>query len=463
MLQRLEPRPEQRLETQANSVSKSDRHPRSLFCGWLPAIVIGTSKVWLPMASRSVTAITDAIVRQATQTVDVHLDASRQIADAMAVDTSFAIAATSLWVRDAQAKAVPFDSASGPTSISITQLANHWVANSTAAWRSTDWLACPGESKAATSWNRFTELDNYFQTLPISRWVEQSGIWFEAGGGEQSHSSILSKYQLVDDRQPETSAVQARSTDAHQVIRRIVDQFDASTVTTDSVSEAIQSAKRELAHTLAYGLSHEINNPLANIATRADALARNSEDSSQQESLRRIVDQTYRAHAMIADLMFYANPSQPHFQTFNVRERTELAIKSVADIAKRRSINVECVLDDAGMSLDHQGDPEMIGDVIVSLVQNSIDAIGIDGTIEVHLSSINNEDDTRAIQIRVCDSGPGITAEQAAKAFDPYFCDREAGRGLGLGLCRAQRIMELHNGDIELQPALAGCVATLRW
>jgi signal transduction histidine kinase len=102
-------------------------------------------------------------------------------------------------------------------------------------------------------------------------------------------------------------------------------------------------------------------------------------------------------------------------------------------------------------------DEEMIGELIAVLVKNSIEAIGCDGRIEVDVTHTESQ-----MEVRVADSGPGITVEQAAMAMDPYYSGREAGRGLGLGLCRADRIARLHGGELSLAPALAGCVATLR-
>ena len=56
---------------------------------------------------------------------------------------------------------------------------------------------------------------------------------------------------------------------------------------------------------------------------------------------------------------------------------------------------------------------------------------------------------------------PGLTEHARKHAFDPYFSGREAGRGLGLGLCRAYRIAKLHNGDVRLAGGPTGCVVTM--
>ncbi len=436
-------------------VAPGNRPVTAPFCGWLPAIRCHSSTLWFPLATASVTAITDSVDRQSA--------AADLVADAMSVDPAFAIAASIQWIEATESVRASASNLASLTEIPLSRLAAHWCRHVRERWRTTDWLACPAGPDSQARWERCAELDRYFRTLPLGRWIEQSGVWIEASGGHAAASPLASHGSLVDDRRPQTSVKDQDASATHHLIARLVAKEDATAVTSDSLSTAIEETKRDLAHTLAYGLSHEINNPLANIATRAESLIRRTTDADQQGSLQRIIDQTYRAHAMIADLMFYANPPQPNQQSFDLRARIDVAIDSVSAIAFRRSIQIRFLVDENVDSLVATGDPEMIGDVVVSLIQNSIDAIGMDGTVEIHLTSIACEAEAKTWQIRVCDSGPGITAEQANKAFDPYFSGREAGRGLGLGLCRAQRIMELHEGTIELQPALAGCVATLCW
>ena len=123
--------------------------------------------------------------------------------------------------------------------------------------------------------------------------------------------------------------------------------------------------------------------------------------------------------------------------------------------AQRQAIRLEVdTYDDGDANADVDG--TMIGEAIRALIRNSIDAIGCDGTIVVSL--VRQE---RRWLIHVADSGPGLSALAREHAFDPYFSGREAGRGLGLGLCRAYRIARLHTGDITLAGGPTGCVATI--
>jgi hypothetical protein len=180
--------------------------------------------------------------------------------------------------------------------------------------------------------------------------------------------------------------------------------------------------------------------------------------------LEQIVQQVYRAHEMIAGLMFYAHPPQPDPQRVDLNE----LIGEVADEFRPQAEALEIRLLDepwteaASASVDRL----MVLEAIRVLVRNSIEAIGRGGTIVVsvrpgeRVSEPRGSDGERWL-IHVADSGPGLTPEASRHAFDPFYSGREAGRGLGLGLCRAYRVAQLHGATIRLAGGLAGCVATL--
>jgi len=205
---------------------------------------------------------------------------------------------------------------------------------------------------------------------------------------------------------------------------------------------------------LAYGLSHEINNPLANISTRAQQLQRGEQDPSRVATLQRIIDQVYRAHEMIADLMFYANPPAAKPLPCDLNTILRSVADSFAAECKRHNIRLEVTVPPEPTTVSV--DPDMIGEAIRVLIRNAVEAIGCQGTIVVSVASNGN-----LIKLHVADSGPGLSESARQHAFDPYFSGREAGRGLGLGLCRAYRIARLHHSDITLAGGPAGCVATM--
>jgi signal transduction histidine kinase len=243
---------------------------------------------------------------------------------------------------------------------------------------------------------------------------------------------------------------------------------------------ALEAAKLEALYQFAYGLSHEINNPLANIATRAQTLLVDEKDPERRRKLATINQQAFRAHEMIADLMLFARP--PALQ---------LAPTDLAELAGRIVAEMQPLAKEQGTALVRTGstepliatvDPTQIAVALRALVQNSLEAVRGGGRVEVSAecraefevqgskfkvdeahtgvplpstphSAIRNP------QLIVSDTGPGIPPEIRAHIFDPFFSGREAGRGLGLGLSKVWRIVREHGGTIEMDsPATGGAV-----
>ena len=415
--------------------------------GLLPCLRRGSDRWWLPCSLQATEVVAELLLHsepnQALRGQPLTAATRRRVHRAILTDPPLMIYASLNWTAD---RVEPMQL--------VDWLANH-ILERVASGEA--YLGQPAITAAiARRWNR---LRDHFRTLPIQRWLDDAGLWLEVTGPpvppawKQQWPTIDQDDELpegvdasrqLDEPAPAFSMLQ-------QLARTVQHQRSLETAFDRRLSES----KREALKQLAYGLSHEINNPLANISTRAQQLQRGEEDPSRSATLQRIVDQVYRAHEMIADLMFYANPPAVQFGRTNLGELLTTAVESYRDESARQSIRMELKLPE--IRLETQLDPGMIGEAVSALIRNAIEAIGCQGTIVVSL-----EDHPDRFEIHVADSGPGVSPQARQHAFDPYYSGREAGRGLGLGLCRAYRIVELHRGEISLAGGPAGCVATIR-
>ncbi|MEM6655128.1 MAG: HAMP domain-containing sensor histidine kinase [Planctomycetota bacterium] len=232
---------------------------------------------------------------------------------------------------------------------------------------------------------------------------------------------------------------------------------------------AVETAKLEAMKELAYGASHEINNPLANIAARAQTLLKRIDDPADRRMLEAIHRQAMRAHEMISDLMLFARPPALERRTVAVAPIVREAVESLVPLADERSIRlrVDTASPDAASpdapSSDAAAfiDPLQLSVALTALVENSIEAIGESGEVGVSVRSVSTGGGTVEIEVR--DSGPGIADDIRAKVFDPFFSGREAGRGLGFGLSKCWRIVTDHGGAIDVEsPHGGGAVFTIR-
>lgn len=299
-------------------------------------------------------------------------------------------------------------------------------------------------------YRRWNKLRDYYRTIPHESWLEEASLWLEVTGPAVNHAWREQWPTIAPSFDNGYIDVATDGSMLQQLARMVGRQRSLN----DCFDRRVALAKLGALKQLAYGLSHEINNPLANISTRAQQLQRGEDDPTRAAVLQRIVDQVYRAHEMIADLMFFAHPPAADPQSCDLNELIGAVTEEFRDEAARQAIRLEVETSEqpALASVDGQ----MIGEALRALIRNSIDAIGCEGTIVV--SVVPNES---RLLIHVADSGPGLSPQAREHAFDPYFCGREAGRGLGLGLCRVYRIAKLHHGEISLTGGPTGCVATI--
>jgi signal transduction histidine kinase len=191
----------------------------------------------------------------------------------------------------------------------------------------------------------------------------------------------------------------------------------------------------------AAGASHEINNPLAVISGQAQHLLRDEEDLERAVALRRIVRQRQRIHQVLRDVMFFARPPQPQFQTVRLERIVKAIFAALTPLAGQRGVTLE-----AGPGLRQRltADPELLQAALTCLVQNGIEASPQGGWVRVSAAiSADHE-----IAISVADAGPGLSPELIRHIFDPFFSGRHAGRGMGMGLPKVWRVAQLHDGNI---------------
>jgi len=202
---------------------------------------------------------------------------------------------------------------------------------------------------------------------------------------------------------------------------------------------------------LAYGASHEVNNPLANISTRAQTLLRDETDPVRRRKLTTINDQAFRAHEMISNLMHFARPPRVRSETMDLIGLINETIAELEDEAK--SQNTELIDASQTRALNLSADRSQLKTAIGTLITNSLEALRSGGRVEVSVreSASQVAIDKKYIEITVVDNGPGIADDVKRHIFDPFYSGREAGRGLGFGLCRCWSIVEQHGGRIDVQ------------
>lgn len=218
-------------------------------------------------------------------------------------------------------------------------------------------------------------------------------------------------------------------------------------------SERLEQEKLAALYQFAYGLSHEINNPLTNISARAQALLSSEKDPNRRRTLATIHLQALRAYEMIADLMLFARPPTPRLEPVDLGDLIDSLIAEWQSEAEAQ--NTEFVWEPPANPICLHADPTQLAVAIGAIIRNGLEALANGGQVTIALSA---GPEAEAV-ISIGDNGPGITPDVRRHLFDPYFSGREAGRGLGLGLSKCWRIIEQHHGKITVEsPAEGGAL-----
>lgn len=214
---------------------------------------------------------------------------------------------------------------------------------------------------------------------------------------------------------------------------------------------------------LAYGASHEINNPLANISTRAQTLIAVEKDPERLHKLTVIYEQALRAHEMISDMMLFAHPPQIELASTDIRLMISKLVKELAaDLEGSPASEMQLAQSPIELQVrigpdiqDANVDATQICVALKALIRNSIEAIrsgGRPGKITIRVCHRTDQ-----FWFMVTDDGVGVSSEAVRHLFDPFYSGREAGRGLGFGLSKAWRIAQLHGGNLRFDEGWADC------
>lgn len=208
--------------------------------------------------------------------------------------------------------------------------------------------------------------------------------------------------------------------------------------------------------TLATGIAHEINNPLAIISESAGWLkSRVAKDDSLSGPLRdnfnlalgKVESSVNRAKRITHQLLGFARKTDSIVREFDLEELAaevvELTKKGANDAKAGIGIKVET------KKTTLWSDPDQVRQVLINLVTNSLQALEHGGKISLVIS----EDGPEAVVI-VKDDGPGIPKENLDRIFEPFFSTKPPGKGTGLGLSVSRGIVEKLGGRIEVESSL---------
>jgi signal transduction histidine kinase len=227
-------------------------------------------------------------------------------------------------------------------------------------------------------------------------------------------------------------------------------------------AQTLREKELQLAHgerlaaagTLAAGLAHEINNPIAFVLANLNHLQALRKENGTGAEIEEVLVETQegvaRLRAIVDELLRLARTGE------RVSEPVQLArvVESVLPIVRheaRGRVRIETQLAYAPVV---NGDPGRLGQVVLNLIQNAIHSLVASersGTVRVSVASI-----AAGVELVVEDDGPGIPDHVLPRIFEPFFTTKRHGEGTGLGLAVTAEIVTRHGGTIDVDTSSAG-------
>jgi two-component system, NtrC family, sensor kinase len=260
----------------------------------------------------------------------------------------------------------------------------------------------------------------------------------------------------------EKEAAEARAALAEGLARANRDLEEANAKLRETQVHLIQSEKMASLGQLVAGIAHEINNPLSfalsNVFSIENWLSEVQAEAGDclapelglriQKARARIKDTGQgleRVRELVVKLRTFSRLDEGEFKSIDVRE----AIESVLLFLRHKMADRVEVIRDYGAQTELACFAGQLNQVLMNVTANAVDAIGEKGSIVIRTAI---EDDMFLIAVK--DSGCGISSEHVERIFDPFFTTKPVGQGTGLGLAISYKIVQAHQGRIEVRSAL---------
>ncbi|MBI5190399.1 MAG: HAMP domain-containing protein [Nitrospirae bacterium] len=218
---------------------------------------------------------------------------------------------------------------------------------------------------------------------------------------------------------------------------------------------------------MAAGIAHEIKNPLTGIAGVVQILGRDiPAEDPRKPIIKEVLEQIDRLDKAVKNLLSFARPPMPNLTSVNI---TMLMEKIAAFLTPQFNKNRVSLTKQYTPGLPEiSGDPELLQQVFLNIMLNANQAMPDGGEVSVsvgtefvpgymlHRAGVWEDRDEaekegdrhEVVCVRISDSGKGITQDNMAKIFNPFFTTRQQGTGLGLSI--THKIVEQHGGGIAV-------------
>ena len=205
--------------------------------------------------------------------------------------------------------------------------------------------------------------------------------------------------------------------------------------------------------TLAAGVAHEVNNPLASVSSLVQMLRARNDGNTEEFDL--ILEQIKRITQVTRDLTDFARARPAARTSVELNAVIESSVRLASFDKSFQKLDIRRGLSESLPSVT--ADADQLQQVFLNLFLNARDAMPDGGTLSIITASSDAD-----VVVEIADTGNGIEKALSKQVFDPFFTTKPPGRGTGLGLSVCYGIIAAHDGRIDVRSSADGTIFTVR-
>jgi signal transduction histidine kinase len=199
---------------------------------------------------------------------------------------------------------------------------------------------------------------------------------------------------------------------------------------------------------MAAGIAHEIGNPLTSLSSVVQYLGRKCTDPEQKELCRVVDHHVGRISAILRRMLNHARPATSEYKWANVNEMVQNTLELIR--LDKRAAGVT-ITDTYNAELPMVWlNPQNLEQSLLNIVINALDAMEAKGAGFDHRLEVTKTLKEEKVEIRISDTGIGMSPEVCRRAFESFFTTKEISKGTGLGLFVSYNLITEMDGTIEL-------------
>jgi PAS domain S-box-containing protein len=236
---------------------------------------------------------------------------------------------------------------------------------------------------------------------------------------------------------------------ASSIKRDITDQKRVNEELRGMTQQVWQAAKLASVGELAASIAHELNNPLATVTLRIESiLSRTPAEDPRRRPLEIIQQEVQRMGDLVANLLQFSRRGADQISTVDICQELNKTVELVQHHLRKHRITVkqEFAPELPAIFADRQ----KLRQVFLNIVTNASDAMPQGGTLTLRAQPAVLPNCVPGVLLEFVDTGDGIPTEHLDKVMEPFFTTKEEGKGTGLGLAICRRIVQEHNGILQI-------------